>query len=200
MNKENQYIIEWRNNVLDAAKALNENDFSTYDKLMNIAESNYKLYKREVALTYECKNFGMANYIFEDALPQLFKSNKNAVKEFVNTIKEDKNLLSQFQFYKSLEKNNNNVDTSEYVTETFNLACESIDMKSLKESNKKLSNIIKKYNIKPNDFIPEEKMKLYENCNYIFSTKKKLTNLMEMKTSFDSDVFTSLIIKLYVEV
>lgn len=185
MNEENQYIIEWRNNVLEAAKALNENDFSKYDKMMSLIENNYASYKRDVALTYECKNFGMCNYIFEDALPHLFKNNKNAVKEFINTIKEDKNLLSQFQFYKSLEKNNDKIDTNEYITESFNMACENIDMKTLKESNAKLANIIKKYNIKPNDFIPNDKLELFENCNYIFSTKKNLNNLMEMKTSFD---------------
>lgn len=188
MAKENKYILEWRNNVLDAAKALNENNFSIYEDLMNTANKNYNLYKKDVALTYECKNFGMCNYIFEDALPKLFKENKNAVKEFITTIKEDKNLLSQFQFYKSLEKNNENINTNDYVTESFNLACENINMKTLKESNNKLSNIIKKYNIKPNDFIPQEKLDLFENCNYIFSTKKKLSNLMEMKTSFDNVV------------
>ena len=188
MNKENKYILEWRNNILEAAKALNENNFSMYDKLMNEVSNNYNSYKRDVALTYECTNFGMCNYIFEDALPSLFKNKSNAVKEFITTIKEDKNLLSQFQFYKSLEKNNENVNTNDYVTESFNLACENIDMKSLKESNNKLFKIIKKYNIKPNDFIPQEKLDLFENCNYIFSTKKKLSNLMEMKMSFDNVV------------
>lgn len=33
MNKENKYILEWRNNILEAAKALNENNFSMYDEL-----------------------------------------------------------------------------------------------------------------------------------------------------------------------
>ena len=138
MNKENKYILEWRNNILEAAKALNENNFSMYDKLMNEVSNNYNSYKRDVALTYECTNFGMCNYIFEDALPSLFKNKSNAVKEFITTIKEDKNLLSQFQFYKSLEKNNDKVNTNEYITESFNMACENIDMKTLKESNNKL--------------------------------------------------------------
>lgn len=188
MNKENKYILEWRNNILEAAKALNENNFSMYDKLMNEVSNNYNSYKRDVALTYECTNFGMCNYIFEDALPSLFKNKSNAVKEFITTIKEDKNLLSQFQFYKSLEKNNDKVNTNEYITESFNMTCEKIDMKTLKESNDKLANIIKKYDIKPNDFIPQEKLDLFENCNYIFSNKKKLSNLMEMKMSFDNVV------------
>lgn len=188
MNNENKYILEWRDNILNAAKALNENNFSVYESLMNEVKNNYNSYKRDVALTYECNNFGMCNYIFEDALPSLFKDNKTAVKEFMTTIKEDKNLLSQFQFYKSLEKNNEKVDTNDYITETFNMACENIDMRTLKESNEKLAKIIKKYNIKPNDFIPQDKMELFENCNYIFSTKKKLSNLMEMKLRFDNVV------------
>ena len=87
-----------------------------------------------------------------------------------------------------MEKNNDNINTSEYITESFNLACENIDIKTINESNKKLSDIIKKYNIKPSDFIPQEKLDLFENCNYVLSKKKKLTNLMEMKNSFDNVV------------
>lgn len=188
MNKENKYILNWRNNILEAAKALNNNDFALYENIMYNANNDYQDYKKDVELTYECTNFGMCNYIFEDALPTLFKENKKAIKEFINTIKEDKNLLSQFQFYKSLEKNNDNINTSEYITESFNLACENIDINTINESNKKLSDIIKKYNIKPSDFIPQEKLDLFENCNYVLSKKKKLTNLMEMKNSFDNVV------------
>lgn len=188
MNKENKYILNWRNNILEAAKALNNNDFALYENIMYNANNDYQDYKKDIELTYECTNFGMCNYIFEDALPTLFKENKKAIKEFITTIKEDKNLLSQFQFYKSLEKNNDNINTSEYITESFNLACENIDIKTINESNKKLSDIIKKYNIKPSDFIPQEKLDLFENCNYVLSKKKKLTNLMEMKNSFDNVV------------
>ena len=184
----NRHICQWEDYMNKAKESLENKNFEEYKDFLKKACDTVDLYKNDCELTYECVNFGMSNYIFEDALPKLFKSNKNAVKEFITTIKEDKNLLSQFQFYKSLEKNNDKVNTNEYITESFNMTCEKIDMKTLKESNDKLANIIKKYDIKPNDFIPQEKLDLFENCNYIFSNKKKLSNLMEMKMSFDNVV------------
>lgn len=184
----NKHISAWRDCVLKAAKALEEKNFVLYESLIDEATKEYEEYKRETALTYECKNFGMANYIFEDALPKLFKNNKKAVKEFINTIKEDKNLLSQFQFYKALEKNNDKIDTKEYVVESLEIATSRVNPKTINESVKKLNNIIKKYNIKPNDFISENDMKLFEDCHYVFSNKKKLNNLLEVNDSINSIV------------
>lgn len=177
MDETNKYILNWRNIVLKAAEALNKKDFELYEMLMQKANDSYEEYKRDSALTYECKNFGMSNFIFEDALPKLFKTNKKAVKEFITTIKEDKNLLYQFQFYKALEKYNKQVKSSDYINEALNIVYDNIDIKNINESNKKLSDIIKKYNIKPNDFISEENLKLFESCDFLFKNKKKLTNL-----------------------
>ena len=64
----NKYILQWRELVLKAAKALEEKNFDLYDTLMNEANAAYDEYKRDSALTYECTNFGMANYIFEPSI------------------------------------------------------------------------------------------------------------------------------------
>ena len=168
MNKENKYILEWRNNILDAAKALNENNFSMYDKLMNEVSNNYNSYKRDVALTYECTNFGISNYIFEDALPSLFKTNKKVIKEFVNTIKEDKNLLNQHKFYQALKNINEHTDIHTYINEALLLVKEGIDIKTLNESNDKLSKIIKENGIRPSSEINEDVLKYFESCDFLF--------------------------------
>lgn len=177
MNENNKYILQWRELVLKAAKALENKDFDLYDTLMNEANIAYDEYKRDSALTYECTNFGMANYIFEDALPKLFKSNKKAVKDFITTIKEDKNLLYQFQFYKALEKYNKNIDSNNYINEALEIVKNNINQKTLNESNGKLAKLITKYGIKPSETIPNESMELFESCDFLFKNKKRLTNL-----------------------
>ena len=179
----NKYILQWRELVLKAAKALEEKNFDLYSSLMNEANMAYEEYKKDSALTYdleECSNFGVANYIFEDALPTLFKSNPKAVKEFISTIKEDKNLLYQFQFYKALEKYNKGISSNEYINEALEIVKNNINKKTINESNGKLARIINKYNIKPIQRIPNENMELFESCDFLFKSTRKLTNLNEI--------------------
>jgi hypothetical protein len=184
----NKYILQWRELVLKAAKALEEKNFDLYDTLMNEANAAYDEYKRDSALTYECTNFGMANYIFEDALPKLFKSNKKAVKEFISTIKEDKNLLYQFQFYKALEKYNKDINSKDYINEALEIVKNNINKKTIAESNGKLAKLISAYNIKPVQRIPNENMELYESCDFLFKREKVLTNLREINENLNKVV------------
>lgn len=176
---ENKYINKWSNIINEAKKSLENYDFASYNRLMDEAKDVVLNFDRDCQLTYECNNFGIANYIFEDALPKLFKSNKNAVKDFIKTIKEDKNLSTQFNFYKALEKNTISENTKDYINESLSLAMENINQKTINESNKKLANILMKYDIKPNDFISEKNIQLFEACDYVLTHKKRLTNLNE---------------------
>lgn len=185
MNENNKYILQWRDLVLKAAKALENKDFAMYDKLMGESDIVYNEYKKDTELTYECTNFGMSNYIFENALPFLFKKNKKAVKEFISTIKEDKNLLSQFQFYKALEKYNDKIGANEYVNEAIKLAKNNINTKTINESNGKLATIIRKYGIKPSEEIGEESLGLFESCDFLFKNNAKLTNLTKINENIN---------------
>ena len=74
--ENNRYILQWKDYFLKAAEALENKNFDEYEDLMKKADEMYKLYREDSKLTYECTNFGMANYIFEDSLPILFKTNK----------------------------------------------------------------------------------------------------------------------------
>lgn len=181
----NEYILQWRELVLKAAKALEEKNFDLYDTLMREANIAYDEYKRDSALTYECTNFGMANYIFEDALPKLFKNNSKAVKEFISTIKEDKNLLYQFQFYKALEKYNKGMSSKDYINEALEIVKNNIDKKTINESNGKLARIINKYNIKPIQTISNENLELFESCDFLFKSTRRLTNLNEINENIN---------------
>ena len=176
----NKYIVEWKDAFSKALTAMENKDFDLYEKLMEKANVAYENYKEDSRMTYECKNFGISNYIFESVLPSLFMTNKKAVKEFINTIKEDKNLLTQFQFYKTLDKYSHELDSNSYINESLSFVHNNINFKTIKESNLKLGSIIEKYGIKPTELIPDDKIKFFEDCDFLFKNKKKLTNLSEV--------------------
>ena len=188
MENNNKYILQWRDLVLKASKAMEEKNFELCDTLMNEAQMAYENYKKDTEMTYdisneitkESVNFGVMNHIFEDALPTLFKKNPKAVKEFISTIKEDKNLLYQFQFYKALEKYNKDINSKDYINEALEIVKNNINKKTITESNGKLAKIISAYNIKPIQRIPDESVELYESCDFLFKREKVLTNLREI--------------------
>lgn len=180
-----KYINEWENTIKTALLALENKNFDLYNQIISKANMIVEDMKNEESLTYQCDNFGLINHIFEDALPQLFKHNKKIIKEFVNTIKSDKNLLNQFKFYKSLENYNNNGSPIEYINESLNLFYAEIDPKKINESNKKLSNIIEKYEIKPSSVISEEKQNFFKKCDFLFKNKKTLTNLSKINETIN---------------
>lgn len=186
MNTRDKYIAKWKDVMISAASALSDDNFDLYNKLMDDANNIVEKMKRDNSLTYECTNFGMANYIFEEALPTMFKKNKKAVNEFINTIKEDKNLLNQFKFFYALNNYKKTLDAKEYLNESLELLQSNIDSKTLNESNKKLSEIISRREIKPSEPLSEDKMKYFSSCDYLFKNGKKLTNLAAINEARNS--------------
>lgn len=182
----NKYILEWKDAFTRALSAMENKDFALYEKLMEEANVAYEKYKEDSRLTYECVNFGLSNYIFEDVLPSLFVKNNKVVSEFIKTIKEDKNLMVQFQFYKALDKYSNELDANSYVNESLSFVYDNIDINTLNESNMKLGSIISKYNIRPSDYISEDKLKFFDDCDYLFKNKKRLSNLSEVNLRIKS--------------
>ena len=96
-------------------EALKRNDFKAYNVAKSMLEETIEDSKQEEALLTEMNtnNFGILNHIFEQQLPTLIKSNKKAVRDVIKAIKEDKNLLGQFNFY--------NVVKNQYKGDTANL-------------------------------------------------------------------------------
>lgn len=134
----------------------------------------------------ESKNFGLSNYIFEEKLPYLFKHNKPAMKEYVNTVKSDKNLVAEALFYNALKKYDGSDDARQYVKECLSLASEKINPYTVVDSHRKIATIMAKYDIKPDLVISEEKKQMFEDCNYLLTKKKNLTNITTISNKIKS--------------
>lgn len=174
-----KYLEQWKNLMLQASEALGQKKFADYENLMMQVNNAYDNYKNDASLQYECVNFGMANYIFEDALPDLFIKSPQLIKEFITLIKEDKNLENQYLFYQTLKKCNQ-TSIKDYVSDALRLVKEGINVKTLSKSNKKLADFITKHDLKPSTQISETNLNLFESCDYLFKQKQTLSNLNEM--------------------
>ena len=136
----NPHLEKWNKYVIEMNKALFQENIDLAESLHQNAISEYEAYKKDLSNTYKNGNFGIANYIFENVLPQIFKTNKKVINEFMTTIKEDKNLYSQFKFYEALNKCTSD-NVNEYLNEAIDLVSNGINSKTIKKSNQKLMNI-----------------------------------------------------------
>jgi hypothetical protein len=181
MEQYNRYIKLWQQCILKMNQAINDNNFEEADTWENKANEAYEKYKEDSKLPYENenRNFGELNYIFEDALPRLFKSNKKALKECMTMIKEDKNLLYQFKFYNALSKYSSNDDAKDYIKESLELASNNINYKTVSESVKRFGKLLAKHELGANVELDEDTKKYYSSCTKLLTEKKKITNLNE---------------------
>jgi hypothetical protein len=172
-------------------EALKRNDFKAYNVAKSMLEETIEDSKQEKALLAEMdtNNFGILNHIFEQQLPTLIKSNKKAVRDVIKTIKEDKNLLGQFNFY-NVVKNQykgeaaNLVESKEALETLAEISVKGIDQKTVKESNKKLRKVMLENNIIPTEFVDEENKQLYESGNIILTRKKTTSNMIPLIESY----------------
>ena len=191
--KNNKYQEEFSNYINIMSEALQKEDYKAYEYAKDILEETIEESKHEKELMKEMDttNFGVLNHIFENELPTLIKTNKKAVKDVINTIREDKNLKSQFDFYNVIKEQYNSkhaeIVTPEVVlAKLTEIVGESIDLKTIKASNKKLKDVMVENNIIPSDFVDEESKKLYESGNVILTTKKTTNNMIPLVESFDT--------------
>lgn len=191
--KNNKYQEEFSNYINIMSEALQKDDYKAYEYAKDILEETIEESKHEKELMKEMDttNFGVLNHIFENELPTLIKTNKKAVKDVINTIREDKNLKSQFDFYNVIKEQYNSkhaeIVTPEVVlAKLTEIVGESIDLKTIKASNKKLKDVMVENNIIPSDFVDEESKKLYESGNVILTTKKTTNNMIPLVESFDT--------------
>src|SRR5574344_1776863 len=104
MEEFNKYIKIWQTCILKMNDSISKKDFDSADEWERKADEAYEKYKEDTNLEYknESRNFGELHYMLENAIPLLFKKKPNVLKQCMKTIKEDKNLLSQFKFYSAL--------------------------------------------------------------------------------------------------
>lgn len=189
--KENKYQKEFSNYIEIMNEALKRNDFKAYNVAKSMLEETIEDSKQEEALLAEMNtnNFGILNHIFEQQLPTLIKSNKKAVRDVIKTIKEDKNLLGQFNFYnvvKNQYKGNtaNLVEAKEALEKLAEISVKGIDQKTVKESNKRLRKVMLENNVVPTEFIDEENKQLYESGHIILTRKKTTANMIPLIESY----------------
>lgn len=188
MKVNKKYEKEFSNYMEIMNEALKRNDFKAYDVVRDMLDESVSECKHEKALMNEMRttNFGILNHIFESELPELIKKNKKAVKNVIKTIKEDKNLLGEFNFYNTI-KNKYTESVSETLTpeELITNVMESldIDQATLKQSNKKLMKVMVENGVIPSEFVDGEDRKLYEDCHAILSLKKSPNNVIRLAES-----------------
>lgn len=180
-NFVNPHMEEWAKYTDLMKEAMLSNDIDTAQEMKDKADSEYAQYKEFADKMYSCNGFESCNQAIQESLDYLIKYNTKAVKEIMSLIKEDKNLSAQFSFYKSLNECSANY-TIIYLNEALDIISNKIDYKTIKESNEKLVNLVRKYGIVPKNDYSDDKKKLFENCEYIITNKKKMSNLNEYST------------------
>lgn len=181
MDEKLENFNKWQEAVKKASEAMKSGDISLADQFIQEMEDAYERYKEASDFEERTKDasFATLNMALENAMPTLFTKNKKAVKDCIKLIKEDKNLLTQFKFCNALKNFNCNTDAMAYVNESLELVSKDIDLKTLKESNSKLANLMIKYNIRPIGELKESDVEFANSCNYLLENKKKLSNLTE---------------------
>lgn len=189
--KKDKYEKEFLNYLKIMIEALKRNDFKAYDVAKQMLDETIEDKKQEVALINEMKtnNFGILNHIFEQQLPTLIKTNKKAVKNVIKTIKEDKNLLGQFNFYNAIKnqykgKTASLMEANVALENLVDISRKEINLDTINESNRKLKKVMFENNVVPNEFVDDENKKLYECGHNILTNKKKTSNVLPLVESY----------------
>jgi hypothetical protein len=191
--ENNKYQEEFSNYVNIMSEALQKGDYKAYEYVKDMLDETIEESKHEKELMNEMDttNFGILNHIFENELPSLIKTNKKAVRNVIKTIKEDKNLISQFNFYNVIKKQYNEnhanmISSKDALEHLAKIVCEDINLKTIKASNKKLRDVMLESGVKPSDFVDGESRKLYESGNVILTSKRNTNNMIPLVESYDA--------------
>jgi hypothetical protein len=175
------------------SEALKKGDYKAYEYVNDMLNEAIEESKHEDELMEEMNttNFGVLNHIFESELPTLIKSNKKAVRNVIKTIKEDKNLINQFNFYNVIKEQYNGshadmISSKEALENLAKIVGENIDLKTVKASNKKLRNVMIESGVKPSNFVDEESRKLYEHGDIILTSKRNTNNMISLVESYNA--------------
>lgn len=166
-------------------ESLIKKDFDTYHRAVDLFENTVNGMERQKYLENEinASNFGILNNIFENVLPDLFKKDRKIIGRVMRTIKEDKNLLSQFQFYNALRNYNGNTDSTIFVKTALSLTENKLDKKTVIESNRKFAKLIKENNLYSEDSLDEDKKLFFESCNNLLTKRETLSNINTLTES-----------------
>ena len=190
---KNNYTKEFSNYLQIMSEALNKKDFAVYDAAKEMLEETVEDCKHEKQLAEQLNttNFGILNHIFEERLPELFKTNKKAVRDVIKTIREDKNLMGEFNYYNAIRQYKGKIAekiSPDMIMSKLNEAIvATINKSTVIESNKKFRKVLKENNIIPNDFVDDEMKELYESGHNILTKNSgSINNVMVIAESSDN--------------
>jgi hypothetical protein len=171
-------------------EALARENFEAYDVAKGMLEESIEECKHDKALADQLNtnNFGILNHIFEERLPELFKKDKKAVRDVIKTIKEDSNLMAEFNYYNAIKhykgKLVESIGADEVISKLNEAIVATINKDTVIKSNAKLRKVLKEHNIIPTDFIDEEAKTLYESGHNILTKRlKAVENVMVIAES-----------------
>ena len=181
-DNKNKLLGEWEKAMKAWASAMKKGDTEVADIMQQRANEAYKQYKDEADYEISIANSTAAELgsMFESVLPTLFVKNKKAVGDILKLIKEDSNIKAQLQFFEAMKNYDGSIDAKEYINESLNLASKNINPKTLKESNKKLGELMLSHNVRPDELISENKENFFNAGTYLLTHKKNLNNLSEL--------------------
>ena len=180
MDYNNKYVKEWENAVLEMGKAINEGDFSKANVLKeSVNEAFDKCGKYDSFYKRDDFTFGELNHLIRENYDEFFLHDKKLIKEYMNLLKEDKNLAKQYNAFSSMNGFNGEEDSRNFISEAISFAKEGINPKTMDESTEKIVEMLMKHEVLFENNISDEEKKFYENCDYMFRNRKNLTNLNE---------------------
>ena len=185
-----KYNEEFSNYIGIMKEALERENFEAYDAAKDMLEESIEecRHEKELAAQLDTNNFGVLNHIFEERLPGLFVANKKAVRDVIKTIKEDANLMGEFNYYNAIKqykgKLAESIEPDAVIAKLNEAIVATINKDTVNKSNAKLRKVLKEHNIIPNDFIDEEAKTLYESGHNILT--KKLNAIGNVMTIAES--------------
>lgn len=165
-------LMAYRNGNFEEGELLRQQSNELFDLGKDEVERmQYNIYG-------ENKNFGIIHKVFENNSPELYKtkSGRKVIASYIKTIKEDKNLLSQFQLYNTLYNVHDLSDSEKFVNEALSIV-PNINLNDVLKSNQKLIDIIQKNNLNEEIEIDDSTENLFESIEFVLTNKKSFKTL-----------------------
>lgn len=182
----NENLLKAEELMQKALIAYHNGNFEQGDLLRQKSNELFDLDKDDIDITQnninslygENKNFGIIHKVFENNSPELYKTKdgRKIIASYIKTIKEDKNLLSQFQLYNTLYNVHDLNDSDKFVNEALGIT-PNLKFNDILTSNQKLINIIQDNNLNEDIEIDTKTEKLYESIEFILTNKKTFKTL-----------------------
>lgn len=165
-------LMAYRNGNFEEGELLRQQSNELFDLGKDEVERmQYNIYG-------ENKNFGIIHKVFENNSPELYKTKngRKVIASYIKTIKEDKNLLSQFQLYNTLYNVHDLSDSEKFVNEALSIV-PNINLDDVLKSNQKLIDIIQKNNLNEEVEIDDSTENLFESIEFVLTNKKSFKTL-----------------------